>query len=170
MALFPEVTLRLVKGTPLTYQEMDSNFANLQSSGVPVGTVYNYPTQIPALTGWLVCDGASLAVAVYDDLFGALSYTWGGAGANFNIPDLRGLFVRGFDSGAGNDPDRIFASLQQDELKAHLHTKGERPGAVQATSGNHVRGYVDEGNTGTTGGDETRPINQTMNFIIKAVL
>jgi len=40
-------------------------------------------------SGWLACDGASYLVASYAVLFAVIGYTFGGSGANFNVPDLR---------------------------------------------------------------------------------
>jgi hypothetical protein len=37
--------------------------------------------------GWLACDGQALATADYPALFGLIGYTYGGSGANFNVPD-----------------------------------------------------------------------------------
>jgi len=51
--------------------------------------------------GYLRCDGASLATATYPDLFAAIGYTWGGSGANFNVPDSQSKFLRGNSSVAG---------------------------------------------------------------------
>ena len=50
-----------------------------------------------APSGWLSCDGSAVSRTTYADLFSAISTTWGvGDGsANFNVPDLRGAFVRG---------------------------------------------------------------------------
>jgi microcystin-dependent protein len=39
---------------------------------------------------WLLCDGSSVLVATYPDLFAEIGYTFGGAGANFNLPDFAG--------------------------------------------------------------------------------
>jgi len=39
-------------------------------------------------SGYLLCDGASVLVADYPDLFAALGYSWGGGGANFSVPDM----------------------------------------------------------------------------------
>ena len=49
---------------------------------------------------YLECDGSSLAVTAYPKLFAAIGYTHGGGGASFNIPDLRGVFVRGAGTNA----------------------------------------------------------------------
>src|SRR5438046_2991783 len=58
--------------------------------------------------GWLVCDGRALKPTdpVYKDLFTAIGTSWGGdAAALFNIPDLRGLFLRGVTGKSKNDPE-----------------------------------------------------------------
>jgi microcystin-dependent protein len=49
-------------------------------------------------SGWLICDGRSLAVSQYSDLFSSVGYTYGGSGANFNIPNLVGRSVFGLDN------------------------------------------------------------------------
>ena len=38
--------------------------------------------------GWLLLNGASIATATYPLLFALIGYTYGGSGANFNLPDL----------------------------------------------------------------------------------
>ena len=50
-----------------------------------------------APTGWLLCNGASVAVSTYQDLFNKIGYTYGGAGANFTLPNLSGKTVFGLD-------------------------------------------------------------------------
>lgn len=46
--------------------------------------------------GWLLCNGASLARTDYPSLFAAIGTVWGSADGNsFNVPDLRGCFLRG---------------------------------------------------------------------------
>ena len=51
-------------------------------------------------TGWLPCDGSSiLRAGTYANLFSAIGTTWGSAdGTHFNVPDLRGAFLRGTGS------------------------------------------------------------------------
>ena len=67
---------------------------------VPTGSVLTFAGSA-APTGWLVCDGASLSTTAYASLFAVIGYTFGGSGGSFNLPDLRGRFVR-YDDNMGN--------------------------------------------------------------------
>ena len=93
------------------------------ANGVPVGSVFNLATTtVP--TGFLECNGAAISRSTYASLFAAISTTWGvGDGSStFNLPDLRGQFVRGWDNSAGVDSGRSFASSQSDQNKSHNHS------------------------------------------------
>jgi microcystin-dependent protein len=72
-----------------------------------------------APSGWLECDGAAVSRTTYAALFAVVGTTWGaGDGSTtFNLPDLRGEFVRGWDHGKGTDSGRAFASSQTDALQ-----------------------------------------------------
>lgn len=84
----------------------------LEQSGIPVGSVvYFAANSIPI--GYLKCNGNLISTAAYPRLFEVIGYTYGGSGAHFRLPDLRGEFVRGFDDGRGIDPGRDFASWQK---------------------------------------------------------
>lgn len=95
------------------------------ANGVPVGSVFNLATTtVP--TGFLECNGAAISRSTYASLFATISTTWGsGDGSStFNLPDLRGQFVRGWANnrtGTGDD-GRSFASTQSDQNKSHNHT------------------------------------------------
>ncbi|MFM8362673.1 MAG: tail fiber protein [Haliscomenobacter sp.] len=76
---------------------------------VPVGFVMPWAsgsTTVP--DGWLLCDGRALKSIQYPDLFSAIGTLWGngssgigaGSGTDFNLPDLRGEFIRGAAAGA----------------------------------------------------------------------
>ena len=70
-------------------------------SVIPSGTITAFGgTNIPA--GWLLCDGRLVTSAQYPRLYGAIGKSWGGVPdgpiVNFNLPDLRGQFLRGVDS------------------------------------------------------------------------
>lgn len=78
-----------------------------RNSLVPVGTVIAYAGRA-APAGWLLCDGRAVNRMTYSSLFDVIGGTHGtGDGTTtFNLPDYRGRFLRGVDSGAGRDPDR----------------------------------------------------------------
>ncbi|MFD2578808.1 tail fiber protein [Novosphingobium colocasiae] len=88
----------------------------------PAGQVAAFAMAV-APAGWLACNGAAVSRETYAALFSAISTEWGGGDGSttFNLPDLRGEFLRGWDDGRGIDADRDFASFQADELKEHAH-------------------------------------------------
>ena len=57
--------------------------------------------------GWLLCDGAEVSRSNYNNLYKAIGVCWGtGNGTTtFNLPDLRGMFLRGVSGESGNDED-----------------------------------------------------------------
>jgi microcystin-dependent protein len=60
----------------------------------PVGTLLDY-AGTTAPSGYLMCDGRQLSTSgLYAKLFAVIGYSYGGSGANFNIPDFRGRFAR----------------------------------------------------------------------------
>jgi phage-related tail fiber protein len=91
----------------------------IRSNGIfPTGGIifcaYN---KIPQ--GYLKANGASLLTTTYSDLFSAIGYNYGGSGGSFNIPDLRGEFVRSFDDGRGAyDSGRSISSFQDHDWKS----------------------------------------------------
>lgn len=73
-------------------------------SSVPAGTVIQSASQVVP-TGYLKCNGAAVSRSTYARLFRALGTTYGvGNGTTtFNLPDLRGEFIRGWDDGRNID-------------------------------------------------------------------
>lgn len=50
-------------------------------------------------SGYLECNGASISRTVYADLFAVIGTRFGSANsASFNLPETRGLFVRGWNN------------------------------------------------------------------------
>src|SRR5881227_1132787 len=71
------------------------------------GMVFAYAGNVVP-QGFLLCDGSSLDSRDnrYKNLFAAIGTAHGGDGNPvFNLPDYRGLFLRGVDQGRGTDPD-----------------------------------------------------------------
>ena len=79
--------------------------------GTPAGAVIYHAANTPP-TGFIKANGASLSTTTYADLFAAIGYTFGGSGGSFNVPDLRGEFIRGWDDARGADSSRVFGSYQ----------------------------------------------------------
>ena len=88
----------------------------MSNPSIPVGTIVAYAgpvetdIQKAALSalGWLVCDGSSLPKQSYANLAISIGTAYGGTGGptgNFNLPDLRGRFLRGATYTTANDPD-----------------------------------------------------------------
>ena len=168
--------------------ELDSTLDSFNA--VPSGTIAAFAASTPP-TDWLECDGAAISRTTYAALFAAIGTTFGaGDGSTtFNLPDLRGEFIRGFDNGRGVDSGRVFGSDQAGANQAHTHTGSTN------TTGNHGHSYVRPGSLGyspsnpggtgtanaTTGsagshshtltinseGSEARPRNIALSYIIK---
>ena len=80
---------------------------------VPAGAVFYFARQTPP-AGYLVADGSATPRDQYKDLFAAIGTTFGAGDGKttFNLPDLRGEFIRGWDAGHGVDKNRAFGSWQ----------------------------------------------------------
>ena len=139
------------------------------ANGVPAGSVFTFATTtVPS--GYLECNGAAVSRSTYASLFSSISTTWGvGDGSStFNLPDLRGQFVRGWDNSAGVDSGRSFASSQSDQNKQHNHTAsttsltgGIRKISEGFLSGGSATGVftkTNDGNNSITGSSSTSPV------------
>jgi hypothetical protein len=95
------------------------------------------------------------------------------------VPDLRGVFLRGWDNDRGIDWPRGLGTFQTDAIKYHYHIYDDRyySDSTEANWGSIGSKYTDNDNapthtyrsyTGTAGdAEETRPMNVAVNFIIK---
>jgi len=99
----------------------------------------SYFAMSTAPTGWIKANGAAISRTTYDTLFAAIG-TYYGAGdgsTTFNIPDLRGEFLRGWDDGRGLDSGRSFGTVQgQDWKTLYLQDAG------QASSSNYTHDVI----------------------------
>ena len=80
---------------------------------VPSGAVFMF-TADAAPTGYLKANGATISRTTYATLFAVIGTTFGaGDGSTtFQLPDLRGEFLRGWDDSRGADTGRAFGSAQ----------------------------------------------------------
>lgn len=116
----------------LTLPKSQSVNAQLPAN-VPIGTIIAYAGDLSTVDarnelekqGWLICDGAPLrnrtptgGTTPYTNLYGVIRENFGdGRGepptpggiepkvGDFNLPDMRGRFLRGIDMGVGRDDD-----------------------------------------------------------------
>jgi microcystin-dependent protein len=151
-------------------------YAKAAANGVPPGTILPFAGETPP-AGYLLCDGSSVSSTAYPALSVAIGKAWGGSGSNFNLPDLRGTFMRGVDTrtSGNNDPNATtrtasasggntgakVGTKQGDEFKAHNHGVtdpththdymdifySENGGSVTVT-GNYGSGDSDNDNSG----------------------
>ena len=79
-----------------------------------------------APAGFLKCDGSAVSRITYAALFAVCGTTYGvGNGSTtFNLPDLRGEFLRGLDDGRGVDAGRAVGSWQNHLFASHTHSIG----------------------------------------------
>ena len=91
-------------------------------AGVPTGSIFCMAANsIP--TGYVKCNGNSYSrTGTYAALFAVIGTTYGAAdSSHFNVPDLRGEFVRGLDDGRGIDSGRQIGSSQGEAFQSHDH-------------------------------------------------
>ncbi len=147
-----------------------ADIAAATASALPAGIVMHFANST-APAGWLEANGAAVSRTTYAALFAAIGTTYGvGDGSTtFNVPDLRGEFIRSLDKGRGVDTGRILGSYQADEFRSHNHTFSLR----NITNNSGGGGIDDAGGTGLvyntnyTGGSETRPRNIALLACIK---
>jgi microcystin-dependent protein len=106
-------------------------------AAVPTGSVFYFAAS-SAPSGYLEANGAAISRTTYADLFAVVSTTYGsGDGSTtFNLPDLRGEFIRGFDNGKGTDSGRTFGSSQTDSTALPNNPFGT------SDPGNHNHSYT----------------------------
>lgn len=112
---------------------------------IPTGTVI-WVAASSAPAGYVKCNGAALSRTTYSDLFAAIGTTFGtGDGSTtFNVPDLRGEFIRGWDDGRGVDTPRTLGSAQSAAYASHAHS------GSTSSDGAHTH-TVDASNVSTFG-------------------
>lgn len=157
----------------------------------PLGIILPYagPTSDEDLrsiekAGWYLCDGRAVSRKL--PVFGVIGDLHGEADGvdHFCLPDYRGQFLRGVDNPRGNDPAGVddensrtairddlraqVGSRQSDQIQAHRHGVGFRPadGADYDGGGGARRVELVEISTTPFGGNETRPKNVYVNYLI----
>ena len=188
--------LNILDGVTATTEELnslDGVTANVQSQfdGIvtsPAGTVIQF-AGASAPTGYLKANGSAVSRTSYAALFAAIGtvYGVGDGSTTFNVPDLRGEFVRGLDDDRGIDAGRALGTAQADAFQGHYHDLTSDNGTLvgigntvsigsggssRAVNGpinsDNVRTPITDGTNGTPRiGAETRPRNIALLYCIK---
>lgn len=136
-----------------------------------------------APTGWLSCDGSAVSRTTYATLFAAIGTTYGAGNGSttFNLPDCRGVFMRGAGSQtiSGIVYTGTQGTTQGDQMQGHKHsldgvantvTTGATPLAGGPNFGLTTPSVGNPTTDGTNGtprtGSETRPANITLLYCI----
>lgn len=149
-------------GTPIT---------STTYTGIPAGTILPCGST-GALTRTLLCDGTSYLRADYPALFAVIGTAFGSVDGNsFNVPDTRGIFLRG----AGTNPSNSFntttlGNRQVDQFKSHAHATDTYWDTnnfdAQSGTGGGKRMVYSRSGTNAAGDTETRPANLGINYCI----
>lgn len=133
------------------------------SSVDSTGEIVVSPTT-SALPGTMKANGAAVSRTVYAKLFALIGTTFGaGDGSTtFNLPDLRGEVIRGWDDGRGIDTGRVFGSLQLDQMQPFSFGRADATGWSLKVN----NGYPGSGADGSSlrGAYYTAPGNTSMEF------
>ena len=169
-----------------------SNLGGLPS--MPTGAIIPYGASTVPSSEYYLCDGTAYSrtatssaslYAVIGTLYGA-----GNGSTTFNVPDLRGKFLAGFDAGTsvltsvtvgmiegnvmGNSGGTQAVTLSVAQIPAHTHAiiphQGEavgQPGGLDRSSETAAQTTIDSGSTGGGGAHSNIPPALIVNFVIK---
>ena len=159
---------------------------------MPTGAVMLF-AMAGVASGWAKCNGVAVSRTspTYSALFAVIGTTYGaGDGVStFNLPELRGEFIRGWDDGRGVDTSRALGSTQIQQLESHKHIASNNDcnpnyASINGVGTGNYNAWCDTNGTGSgagaalTGdgthieqtadlGVETRPRNVAMQYCIK---
>ena len=164
----------------------DFDGANLTGiEGVNTGIVVPWGSAaIPS--GFLLCDGQSVSTSTYAALFAIIAYTYGGSGANFNVPDLRDRTIVGVSSAnsktlaqaigantvtpTGNISGSTGSTtLTTPQIPSHAHPAAAMGGSAAGMEGGQGSNPMSSGNTGG-GGSHDHTLSATFAGTANSVL
>ena len=156
-----------VNSTASDMTDLLASIPEIIAASKTVGEIIAWPLETPPAE-YLECDGSAISRTTYDELFSIIGVTYGnGDGSTtFNLPDLRGQFLRGWDHGSGIDPD---AAIRTDRGDG---TAGDHVGTKQDDA-NPLIAYDDTANgqgpdlSVIPTGSETRPTNVAVMYCIR---
>ena len=103
-----------------TASDANNNANTRQLKSELIGEVAFFARTTPP-NGWLKANGAAVSRTTYAALFSAIGTTFGAGDGRttFNLPELRGEFIRCLDDGRNVDGGRRLGTSQGDAIKTH---------------------------------------------------
>ena len=129
-----------------TYTKAETD--GLVQGAMPIGAMLPF-AGAASPSGYFLCDGSAKSRTTYAALFAVIGTTYGvGDGSTtFNVPDTRGVVLRGLDGGRGLDTGRSLGTYQGDVIASHTVTVTD-PGHIH----NMQRYDFTSGVSGSNGG------------------
>jgi microcystin-dependent protein len=175
--------------------------AKTNNSLVPSGAIMAFAMNLVP-TGWLHANGSAVSRTTYSALWTALGttsspYGQGDGSTTFNLPDLRGYFVRGSGTNSDGTASGTFGLKQADQFETHGHSASSNStgahthsviqtidnnggfdsgagraryggsGDTTGSAGAHSHTITVSSPNSGTSGTETRPSNIAMLYCIK---
>lgn len=127
---FVEQGLLTPQETADAYRPMFEAFCFNQGECRVIGEIIAFAGDTPPYANWFVCDGSSLLIADFPDLYDVIGITYGAPDfTHFNLPNFGGRSPSGVGSSAGVDPVTLGSyygeqdhTLTLSEAPAHTHT------------------------------------------------
>ena len=156
-----------------------ASLSGIVGNPTPAGTIISWSANT-APTGYLLCDGSAINRTTYASLYAVIGTTYGvGNGSTtFNIPDLRGLFIRGFGTNSNGVASGTFGAKQAASAGSFTFQVNQDDGDAQTGSFTSLTMVTLNGNslgygagtgpvTVTVTPGDTRPGNIAMLYCIK---
>lgn len=126
--------------------------------GVPVGSIIYVAMTAPP-SSYLKANGASLLRVDFAALFAQIGTTYGAVdSSHFNLPELRGEFIRCLDDGRGLDAGRVIGSVQASDFASHTHTA-----TSAVNNANHAHSFSDASSSTSSAGSHSHAIGGAAN-------
>ena len=170
-------------------QQININTANIINM-VPIGTILTtaIPPTIAPPIGYLYCDGTSVSISTYSNLFAILGNTYQynkqSYSGYFYLPDLRQLFIRGSQQNSTypvNAQPVSMGTYQGQSIQMHSHTyskslsesaedggyNGKTVGSNTQADHKTINMFDSANNQIYPASAETRPESISMNYMIR---
>ena len=131
-------------------------------NATPAGAVQFFAMDT-APVGWLKANGAAVSRTSYASLYAAIGTRFGAGDGKttFNLPDLRGEFLRAYDDGRGVDGSRKLGTTQSDTVQRMTGEIGD----ITFVGKDYSNGVFSRENVSTAKIGTVTPL--TLNFKVK---